>query len=91
MEKLNERLDTAIRIALLLPDCVRTIENFYRDGFGYTSRKSEVSIVMGTRFVRQCAVGCWAGVDVLVAVADLFGTVELLVLRNREARWPGTF
>jgi len=47
--------------------------------------------MMGTRFVRQCTVGCWAGVDVLVAVADLFGTVELLVLRNREARWPGTF
>jgi len=51
MEKLNERLDTAIRIALLLPDCVRTIENFYRDGFGYTSRKSEVSIVSHARCI----------------------------------------
>jgi len=47
--------------------------------------------LMGTRFVRQCAVGCWAGVDVLVAVADLFGTEELLVAGTREARWPGTF
>jgi hypothetical protein len=46
---------------------------------------------MGTRFVRQCAVGCWAGVDVLVAVADLFGTEELLVAGTLEAPWPWTF